>query len=76
MSELMPEINNPTPNPSKKSKKGLKIALIVALLGLVLSPLDIIPDAIPVVGWIDDIGYLLGIIGTVISLVTGRKKEQ
>lgn len=33
---------------------------IIALLALlyILSPLDLIPDVIPVVGWLDDLGVL------------------
>src|SRR5882724_7560607 len=31
----------------------------VGASGLVLSPLDLIPDVIPVIGWADDAGYVL-----------------
>jgi uncharacterized membrane protein YkvA (DUF1232 family) len=31
----------------------------VGASGLVLSPLDLIPDVIPVIGWADDAGYIL-----------------
>jgi uncharacterized membrane protein YkvA (DUF1232 family) len=31
----------------------------VGASGLVVSPLDLIPDVIPVIGWADDAGYVL-----------------
>src|SRR5437867_9932859 len=31
----------------------------VGASGLVVSPLDLIPDVIPVIGWADDTGYVL-----------------
>jgi uncharacterized membrane protein YkvA (DUF1232 family) len=39
----------------------------------VISPLDIVPDAIPVAGQIDDLGALVLMVG---SLVTGYKSIQ
>ena len=49
-----------------------KIAVIIflAILGVcyILSPLDLIPDFIPIVGWIDD----LGVFGLLIKLFTKR----
>lgn len=59
-------------------KKGLssgwKVAVIVALAALVVSPIDLIPgDAATVVGLADDVAYLLGIIGTITSMVKGKQ---
>lgn len=36
------------------------VLLLITLLGAayIISPVDLIPDAIPVVGWIDDLGAL------------------
>jgi uncharacterized membrane protein YkvA (DUF1232 family) len=31
----------------------------VGVSGLVVSPIDLIPDVIPVIGWADDAGYVL-----------------
>lgn len=45
---------------------------LIVILGLlyVISPIDLLPDVIPVLGWCDD----LGVIGFVIkALVTARK---
>ncbi|MDO3425868.1 DUF1232 domain-containing protein [Chryseobacterium sp. APV1] len=52
--------------PSKKSNKIIPI--IIAILGTLygVSPIDAIPDVVPVVGWIDDLiitgGSLIGLI--------------
>jgi uncharacterized membrane protein YkvA (DUF1232 family) len=37
--------------------KGRKVLLLLAVL-YVVSPIDAIPDVIPVIGWLDDIGVL------------------
>ena len=37
--------------------KGRKVLLFLAVL-YVVSPIDAIPDVIPVIGWLDDIGVL------------------
>ena len=68
-------------NGSGSGKKSLgvgwKIAIIVALAALVISPIDIIPgDAASVVGLADDVAYLVGIIGTIISMVKGRRADS
>jgi uncharacterized membrane protein YkvA (DUF1232 family) len=44
-------------------------------LALVLSPIDILPDVIPIVGWGDDIGYLIGAISAAKSAWEERKKR-
>ncbi len=43
----------------KNSKKG---ALIVGALGLLygISPIDLVPDVIPVAGWLDDLVIAVG----------------
>lgn len=43
-----------------RSPKAAKIATLLAAL-YVISPIDFIPDAIPILGWLDDglIGYFL-----------------
>jgi uncharacterized membrane protein YkvA (DUF1232 family) len=43
------------PLPKENWKRGI-IAILAILY--VLSPLDLIPDVIPVVGWLDDLGVL------------------
>ncbi|HEX4662422.1 MAG TPA: DUF1232 domain-containing protein [Candidatus Saccharimonadales bacterium] len=43
------------PNVSKLKKIGLMVFFVF----LVFWPIDLIPDPIPFVGWLDDIGYVI-----------------
>lgn len=65
-------------NSGKKSLgTGWKIAIIVVLAALVISPIDLIPgDAATIVGLADDVAYLVGIIGTITSIVKGRQANS
>jgi uncharacterized membrane protein YkvA (DUF1232 family) len=47
------------------------VAIVLCLL-YVLSPIDFLPDVIPVVGWLDDIG-VLGYLGY--SLMSAQPKQ-
>ncbi len=66
-----------TPNNNtsgKKSGNGWKALLIAVLAILVISPIDFVPgDAATVVGLLDDVAYVAGIVGTVLSMV-GKNK--
>lgn len=58
-----------------KSSRVWKIVLIIVLAVLIISPIDLIPgDTATVVGMIDDVGYAVGIIGTIVNMVR-RKRE-
>ena len=46
----------------------VKLAAIV-LVGYVISPIDLIPDALPVLGWIDDVTLLAFGIPALLKLV-------
>lgn len=50
-------------------------AIIVGALGYLVSPLDVIPDAIPIVGLGDDLAVLLYVIGK-IGKVSEEIKEK
>jgi uncharacterized membrane protein YkvA (DUF1232 family) len=42
---------------------GMDRILILAALLYLISPIDAIPDVIPVVGWLDDIGVATAVLG-------------
>lgn len=68
-----------TSNSNSSGKKssggnGWKALIIAVLAILVISPIDFIPgDAATVVGLLDDVAYVAGIIGTVISMIKKNK---
>jgi uncharacterized membrane protein YkvA (DUF1232 family) len=51
-------------------------AVIIGALGYFISPIDAIPDAIPVVGYADDLGVLVAAIATVTTYITPEVKSQ
>jgi len=54
--------------------KNWKVKLAAAGLSAlyVLSPIDLIPDTIPILGQIDDAGVLAALIGLVVSIIKNR----
>ena len=61
---------------AKKSGIAWKIVLMIILAVLVLSPIDALPDVIPVVGWVDDVAYVAGILGTVVGMLKGKRTQE
>lgn len=51
-------------------------AVIIAALGYFISPVDAIPDIIPVVGYADDLGVLVAAIATVGTYITDDIKAK
>jgi uncharacterized membrane protein YkvA (DUF1232 family) len=49
---------------------------IIAALGYFISPIDAIPDLIPVVGFADDLGVLAAALATVAVYIKEEHKEQ
>ena len=39
-------------------QKGLAVFFVIMSMLYAVSPIDLAPDAVPVVGWLDDIGFL------------------
>lgn len=59
----------------KKSGMAWKIILMIILAILVLSPVDALPDVIPVVGWVDDVAYVAGILGSAVGMLKGKRAQ-
>ncbi|MBQ6570318.1 MAG: DUF1232 domain-containing protein [Clostridia bacterium] len=61
-----------------KDKGGAWWKLLIAVLSVILlvSPFDLILDWIPIVGGIDDIGYIVTAIVTIISAFSGSKTPK
>ena len=53
-----------------------KWALMCGLLLMVPSPIDVLPDVLPGIGWLDDIGYVIAAIMSGRSAVAERKKRS
>ena len=51
-------------------------AIIIGSLGYLISPLDAVPDAIPIAGLSDDLGVLLYVLNKVWSSVDDDMKNQ
>jgi uncharacterized membrane protein YkvA (DUF1232 family) len=51
-------------------------AVIVAALGYFISPIDVVPDFLPVVGYADDLGVLVAAVGTVATYITPEIKAE
>ncbi len=51
-------------------------AVIIAALGYFISPVDAIPDIIPIVGYSDDLGVMVMALATVASHVTDEVKAK
>jgi len=54
----IPTVIPGTRQPLKLQAKWKKIIIVLLAFIYVVSPLDLIPDFIPVIGWLDDLGVL------------------
>lgn len=50
--------------------------IIIAALGYFISPLDAVPDIVPIVGYVDDLGVLAAAIATVATYITDDIKAK
>ena len=57
-----------------KNKKSLILTIILALL--IISPLDLVPDFVPFIGWLDDIVYALGLVSGVLKMIRDKRMKQ
>lgn len=53
----------------------MKYAFAAGLFLLLPSPVDVIPDVLPLVGWADDLAYLIGGVAAVKSGLKDRKQR-
>lgn len=64
---------------SKLRTVGMEIAkwvMCAACVFMIPSPVDVVPDVVPVVGWLDDIGYIVAAIAAARgALAEGRKRK-
>ena len=54
--------------------RGRTILLIIMAL-LLFSPVDVVPDAIPIVGWSDDLIYVITILYQIIQISRNKDDE-
>jgi len=59
-----------------KDTSGVAKATIVAALGYFISPIDVIPDITPLVGFSDDLGILVAALAAVSSQIKDEYKEM
>lgn len=74
---IEPEIVDEIPQQENKSvkidknKKGLSWVLLILAVIYILSPIDIVPDFLPILGWLDD--FLVGALA-LINFINQQKK--
>lgn len=47
----------------KSNRENYWLAFFILVIAYILSPIDLIPDFIPIIGWLDDIGIGGGLLG-------------
>lgn len=60
---------------TKKKKFNWNIVLLIGVVIYVISPIDFIPDIIPILGWIDDIIVIFVGVSMFISTMKDKKKR-
>ena len=65
-------------NSGSRSPLGTLGRLIIIILGIlyILSPIDLIPDIIFFIGWLDDLGVLAIILPTLIGLIRNKSSQK
>ena len=57
-------------------KNSGRTFLIILFALLLFSPIDPVPDVIPVVGWTDDLLYIVGIIYQFLQIAKNNESED
>lgn len=55
---------------------GLQKTLVAGALLYILTPLDLVPDFIPVIGWLDDLGVAVFALNYILSQMQGLADQQ
>lgn len=50
--------------------------LIMGALGYLISPIDVVPDSIPIIGWVDDVAAIGYVLSTVANYVDAHVNHQ
>ncbi len=61
--------------PRKKYKLGIGVSVAVAVVYLLL-PIDVVPDGIPVAGFVDDVAVVLASAANAIRIAHKLKKKE
>ena len=56
--EQIPTVIPGTRQPLKSQARWKRVIIALLAFLYIVSPLDLIPDVIPVIGWLDDLGVL------------------
>ncbi|HAE40934.1 MAG TPA: hypothetical protein DCG57_20225 [Candidatus Riflebacteria bacterium] len=58
------------------AKPGMQIFLFICTLVYVISPIDIIPDVVPIIGWLDDAAVFMAQIASFIIYLKETRRRQ
>jgi uncharacterized membrane protein YkvA (DUF1232 family) len=52
----------------------IRLLIVIICVAYTISPIDLIPDVVPVIGWLDDAG--IDVVGVVIFWLLGPANNQ
>ena len=61
---------------NRKETPGWAKRIVLGTLGYLISPIDVMPDLTPLVGYTDDLGVLTFGLVTIAAYIDGRTKEK
>lgn len=71
MTEKGPSIPKPL-----LARPGMQVFLFICTLAYVISPIDIIPDIMPVIGWLDDAAVFMAQIASFIMYLKETRRRH